>query len=104
MMGNELFGKNKGYFMTKGVQMNILPEIVKGMLDSIMEMKKDVKVDYLQIFEIESNGNVTHITHRQEIPEYRKKLVLTGVRNTYTGKVYVIDDGEYVTVMLSDEY
>ncbi|KUP08433.1 hypothetical protein Q75_02895 [Bacillus coahuilensis p1.1.43] len=74
------------------------------MLDSIMAMKKVTKVDYLQTFDVSTNGTTTYITHIQEEPNYRKQLMLTQVNNNFKGKVFIIDDGKCITVMLAEEY
>ena len=45
-----MFDTKKPFLTTKSVQTRILPEIVKGMLDSIMDMKRVIpQVDYLQV-------------------------------------------------------
>ncbi|SES89491.1 protein of unknown function [Salinibacillus kushneri] len=96
----------KPVFTTKPVQSQIMPEIIKGMLDSIMDMKRVTKVDYLQTFDISisSNGKNTYINHSQEEPHFRKQLTLTNVNNTFKGTVFIIDDSKTITVMLAEEY
>ncbi|WP_059350303.1 DUF960 family protein [Bacillus coahuilensis] len=94
----------KPVYTTKQAQNLIRPEIIKGMLDSIMAMKKVTKVDYLQTFDVSTNGTTTYITHIQEEPNYRKQLMLTQVNNNFKGKVFIIDDGKCITVMLAEEY
>jgi hypothetical protein len=95
----------KPVYTTKNVQNKIMPEIIKGMLDSIMDMKKYVAVDYLQVFHISlsKSGRNTYIDHKQEEPFYQKQLTLTNVNNKFVGKVYIIDDRNCITVMLSEE-
>ncbi|MBS3678946.1 hypothetical protein KGF86_01840 [Ornithinibacillus massiliensis] len=96
----------KEVFITKRVKSKIMPEIIKGMMDSIMEMKKGVHVDYLQVFNISlsKGGRTTYIDHSQEEPLYQKKLMLTNTNNKFSGKVFIIDDGKCITVMLAEEY
>lgn len=94
----------KPVFTTKQVQKLIIPEITKGMLDSIMAMKEVTEVDYLQVFDISTNGTTTYINHSQEEPQYRKQLMLTKANNKFEGKIFIIDDGKCITVMLAEEY
>lgn len=58
----------KQVVITRGVQDNIKPEIITGMMDSIMDFKNNIEVDYLQVFDIEvsQNGKTTYIEHSQE--------------------------------------
>ncbi|MEN2465646.1 DUF960 family protein [Ornithinibacillus sp. JPR2-1] len=101
-----MFDTTKSYYITKGVKTNICADMVKGMLDSIMEMKKVTQLDYLQVFDISlsTNGKTTYINHSQEEPKYNKQLMFTGGVNQFTGKVFIIDDGSCVTTMLAEEY
>lgn len=96
----------KQVYVTKRLQSEIMPLIITGMMDSIIEMKKTIEVDYLQVFDISfsKNGRNTYIEHTQEEPEYKKQLILTNVNNKFVGKVFIIDDGNCITVMLAEEY
>ncbi|MGV2642677.1 hypothetical protein GNF86_14575, partial [Clostridium perfringens] len=46
------------------------------------------------------------IEHSQEVPEYKEKYVLDldGLEVNGSIKVFVIDDYEYATMMLAEEY
>lgn len=96
----------KQVYITKGVQECIMPEIITGMMDSIMEFKKYIEVDYLQVFDItlSENGNTTYIEHSQEEPPFRKQLIVTNISNKFVGQIFIIDDGNCITVMLAEEY
>ena len=59
--------------------------------------------DYLQVFSFEPDINGQRIIHSQENPDYKKEYVFnldTGV----VGKVFVIDDGTYSTMLMNYEY
>lgn len=101
-----MFNKENRY-VTKGVSENVdirLQIIIWNLVD---ELKEQMEVDYLQIFNISQiNKSRIEITHKQEIPEYkaiyeidRQDIVLEN-----DAKIYVIDDVEYSTMILAEEY
>ena len=64
-----------------------------------------VKKDYLQVFEIEPiKDNLLRIEHGQEVPKYKKEIIVSNVGINSKVKLFVIDAGEYSTMMLSEEY
>lgn len=94
---------DKDRYLTKDVSKKIPLEIQILLWSMISEMK--IKKDYLQVFEIEPiKNNLLKIEHRQEVPKYKKELVVVNTSINFKVKIYVIDDGEYSTMMLSDEY
>ncbi|MFC5735897.1 DUF960 family protein [Cytobacillus gottheilii] len=96
----------KQVYITKGVQESVKPEIITGMMDSIMEFKKNIVVDYLQVFDIavSQNGKTTYVEHSQEEPPCRKQLMISNISNKFVGQIFIIDDGNCITVMLAEEY
>lgn len=61
--------------------------------------------DYLQIFElIPKYSEIVEIVHKQEIPEVTSiyKIKNNEIKNKM--KLYIIDNGEYSTMMFSHEY
>ena len=44
------------------------------------------------------------ITHSQEQPKYGRVYYIPTMGNGVTGKIYIIDDGEYATMLWADEY
>lgn len=94
---------DKDRYLTKDVSKKIPLEIQVLLWSMISEMK--IKKDYLQVFEIEPiKNNLLKIEHRQEIPKYKKEVVVVNTGINFKVKIFVIDDGEYSTMMLSDEY
>jgi len=94
---------DKDRYLTRGVSNEIPFEIQLLLWSMIGEVK--VKKDYLQVFEIETiNDNLLKIEHRQEVPKYKKDIVVRNVGINSKVKIFVIDDGEYSTMMLSEEY
>ena len=90
-------------YLTKGIQEYIdIP--LQITLWRLIE-KLEIEVDYLQVFEIEQLPNSqVRITHRQEEPEYESSTIVTGVIPVNVLKIFVIDDYEYSTMLLAEEY
>lgn len=87
-------------YLTRGVQADIPFELQLFMWDCIKTVPEP---DYLQIFQLSDfNGN-QRIIHEQEIPEYKREYLLA-IHNPVNQKVYVIDDGDHSTMLLSEEY
>lgn len=92
--------------ITRGVA-DIIPVGVQIFLWSLLDelvAKMAEEPDYLQVFEFSGdNGNQT-IIHRQENPPYQAVYQFGKVEKPLQHKIYVIDDVEYCTMLLSDEY
>ena len=83
---------------------NEIPLEIHILLWSMID-ELNVKKDYLQVFEIDPIGiNLLKIEHRQEVPRYKKEIVVRNVGISSKVKIFVIDDGEHSTMMLSSEY
>lgn len=94
---------DKDRYLTRGISEEIPLEIQILLWSMIGEIK--IKKDYLQVFEIEPIKNsLLKIDHRQEIPKYKKEHVVVNTGINSKVKIFVIDDGEYSTMMLSSEY
>ena len=62
-----------------------------------------VKRYYLQIFRLSRTVTGQHIEHEQEQPLYKRTLDVP-CEDAVDAKVYIIDDGTHVTMLLADEY
>lgn len=94
---------DKDRYLTRDVSEEIPLEIQILLWSMIVGIK--IKKDYLQVFEIEPIKNsLLKIEHRQEIPKYKKEHVVVNTGINSKVKIFVIDDGEYSTMMLSSEY
>ena len=59
--------------------------------------------DYLQVFELFTDGSRLKIVHTQECPDYRKEyLLLSDV--PIAVKIYVINDETHATMLFCEEY
>jgi hypothetical protein len=64
----------------------------------------EVEPDYLQIFELKpTTSGGQRILHRQEVPPFFAEIVFDNFENPIDIKLYVIDDGEYSTMLLPEE-
>lgn len=102
-----MFKKNNRY-VTRGINEKVdirLQLIMWSMIDKLKD-KGNVEVDYLQVFKIRKEGNKIVINQSQEVPEYSctYEIELEDVELDDEIKVYVIDSGEYSTMLFSSEY
>ena len=67
-----------------------------------------LEMDYLQVFTLKSateNGKeVQEIKLLQEQPKREQKICVNFNTAPIAAKIFVIDSGEYTTMMLNDEY
>ena len=56
------------------------------------------------MFELKAIDKQTQqIKHRQEVPKYKKVYQLRSI-NPIEQKIFIIDEGEYATMLLAEEY
>lgn len=99
--------KKESRYITRGANEKLdlrLQLILWSMIDKLNEEGKEL--DYLQVFKIRKCEEGILIEHSQEVPAYKEKYVLDldGLEVNETLKVFVIDDEEYATMMLAEEY
>ena len=91
-------------YLTKGINKEVplnLQALLWSMIDSTL-----IKKDYLQVFKIKiinKNANLIEITHTQEQPKYKNTIQAVAVIERDL-KIYVIDDGENMVMLQSNEY
>ena len=92
-------------YITSGIAASI-PEFLRLTLYYIIEMMDIKEKDYLQVFELSEvilNGKSKQkIIHFQEQPEFKQTFIIT-TKESITTKIYIIDDGNYSTMLLSSE-
>ena len=94
-----MFDNNR--YLSHGVSETIPIELqlfMWGCIDQLSEER-----DYLQIFDLEQVGTLQSITHKSEQPEHQK-VYLFPWDSPITEKIYIIDDGDHSTMLLSSEY
>lgn len=102
-----MFSRNNRY-VTRGVNEEVdirLQLIMWSMIDKLKD-EGNVKLDYLQVFKIRKEGNRIVINQSQEVPEYScvYEIELEDIKIDDEIKIYVIDSGEYSTMLLPSEY
>ena len=102
-----MFKKDNRY-VTRGVNGKIdirLQLIMWSMIDKLKD-EGNVELDYLQIFKIRKDGNKIVINQSQEVPEYSctYEIGLEDIQIEDEIKGYVIDSGEYSTMLFPSEY
>lgn len=97
-----MFEKSKGRYLTRGVDAEIPLALQIFMWNRIDELPE--KRDYLQVFDLSATeSGLQKIVHRQEQPAFEMTYIIP-TDEPITSKVYVIDDGEYCTMLLAEEY
>lgn len=102
-----MFKKDNRY-VTRGVNEEVdirLQLIMWSMIDKLND-EGNVELDYLQVFKLRREGNKIVINQSQEVPEYSctYEIELEDVQLDDEIKVYVIDSGEYSTMLFPSEY
>ncbi|HAR86572.1 MAG TPA: hypothetical protein DCR69_12645 [Clostridium sp.] len=103
-----MFKNKNNRYITRGVNEEVdirLQLLIWSMIDNLNE-KGNIEVDYLQVFKLRKEGAFIVIEHYQEVPEYKKiySLELEDIELDNRLKIYVIDSGEYATMLLPQEY
>ncbi|MEK5257573.1 DUF960 domain-containing protein [Paenibacillus sp. FSL F4-0125] len=97
-------------YVTRGINNKLNPELqmlLWALLDE--QIQSNVPMDYLQIFDLTTENEGSHkvqkIIHSQEQPERTKTYSYPGIYKPLHGiTVWIIDSGEYVTMLLPSEY
>ena len=102
-----MFKKDNRY-VTRGVNDEVdirLQLIMWSMIDKLKD-EGNVELDYLQVFKLRREGNKILINQSQEVPEYSctYEIELEDIQIEDEIKVYVIDSGEYSTMLFPSEY
>ena len=102
-----MFKKDNRY-VTRGVNEEVdirLQLIMWSMIDKLND-EGNVELDYLQVFNIRKEGKRIVINQSQEVPEYSctYEIDIEDIQIEDEIKVYVIDSGEYSTMLFPSEY
>ena len=91
-------------YITSGVYEQIPQELQLFCWQCYERVKAAGEYDYLQVFELKQIGeHIQQVEHRQEVPEYNQVYQLR-VINPIDQKIFIIEEGEYVTMLLAKEY
>ena len=102
-----MFKKDNRY-ITRGVNEEVdirLQLIMWSMIDKL-KGKGNVELDYLQIFKVRKEGKKIVINQSQEVPKYSctYEIEVEDIQIEDEIKIYVIDSGEYSTMLFPSEY
>lgn len=102
-----MFKKNNRY-VTRGVNEEVdirLQLTIWSMIDKLKD-KGNVELDYLQVFKIRKERNKIVINQSQEVPKYSctYEMEIEEIQIDDEIKVYVIDSGDYSTMLFPYEY
>lgn len=94
-------------YMTSGIQNTVPVNVVNFMLNAVAHMSGNR--DYLQVFHLWNEGGKQYLEHTQEAndefetEDYSREYVVKS-ETEINQKVYIIDSGDEITVMLAEEY
>ena len=93
-------------YLTCGVDSSIPLELQVFLWECVERMP--APKDYLQVFDLKEITDAVieenqMVIHRTEVPEYSRSYAIS-VEEPITEKVYVIDSGDYCTMLLASEY
>ena len=96
-------------FVTAEVAATIGPDIQYALWKLIDDKKQAGAVlDYLQIFELSPDyafGEIFQkVTHRQEVPPDKKDWYYRAIISPVNATIWVIDSGDYATMLYPHEY
>lgn len=100
---------DKARYLTRGIDQELPVELQSFLWICIEQLiNQGVEPDYLQVFElnsrkIEEECYLVTVKHSQEVPEYCTEYLVNS-KQKVSGKIFVIDDGAYATMLWSSEY
>lgn len=98
---------NNARYLTRGIQTSVPFDIQLLLWGLIEELGCQMKLDYLQVFKLQSitqNGQALQsIEHHQEQPQHIQKCFFY-VSEPIDITIWVIDDGDHSTMLLPEEY
>ncbi len=101
-----MFGAKR--YATRGVADEVGLDIQIVLWSLIGKRKTTGKIDYLQVFELtvecQNGEQVQMIIHRQEVPPMKDEYIIRGILEPLDTKIWVIDSGEYCTMLFPAEY
>lgn len=102
-----MFSKNSRY-VTRGINEKVdsrLQLLMWNFIDDL-KSKENIELDYLQVFKLRKEMDFIFIEHSQEVSEYKDvhAVYIEGFELEEDIKIYVIDNDEYSTMLLAEEY
>lgn len=99
---------NNPKYMTKGIAVQLPPELQLYLWQMIAELNRCHIPDYLQVFKLDAitigGQSFQQITHTQEIPPYRNTVTIRIDQPVSNRKVFCIDDQSHSTMLFAEEY
>ena len=93
---------NNPRYCTRGISETV-PLLTQIVLWDLIDSMEAAEKDYLQVFQLTTDGTTQHIIHSQEQPPYERKLEFC-TDEPITAKIFVIDDETHTTMLLAEEY
>ena len=97
-----MFENNQPRYITRGIDNNIPLELQMFMWEAVDKMPEPK--DWLQVFNLSVENGLQVIKHTSEQPRFKMTYILPTIAETVAEKIYIIDDGDYSTMLLAEEY
>jgi hypothetical protein len=102
-----MFEKEKDRFVTRSVDSEVPVEtqaLIWNFIDELKE-KRQSEMDYLQVFQLIVQDGIQVIINTQEEPLKEDCIKVSLPKNKMlTTKIWVIDDGNYSTMLFPSDY
>lgn len=97
-----MFEPEKKRYLTRGIDETLPLELQIFLWNAIDNMPEPK--DYLQVFRLNVENGLQILKHTSEQPAYEMTYILTAIENAVNAKIYCIDNEEYCTMLLAEEY
>ncbi|MGN0607259.1 MAG: DUF960 family protein [Oscillospiraceae bacterium] len=97
-----MFEKNKGRYLTKGINENVCIELQMFLWEAVDKMPEPK--DWLQVFNLNIENGMQVIRHTSEQLKFEMTYIIPMIAEPITEKIYIIDDGEHCTMLFASEY
>ena len=90
-------------YVTRGIA-DIVSPALQMLLWYLVDSMETAEKDYLQVFQLEADGEKQKIIHTQEQPPFRAEHLLCFGDTPIQAKIFLIDDEDHSTMLLAEEY
>lgn len=99
--------QEKSKYVTRAIngKLNVEIQVLLWELWGSIALRRKDKMDYLQVFEIKSDGNNVKITNRQEQPAIKEEIIIKlGLLCIKDTTVWIIDEPDNQTMLFPSDY
>ena len=101
-----MFKSKNNRYVTRGIN-EAVPQETQFFLWSLIDdqVQNGNEMDYFQQFELKATEDGQHVVHSQEVPQWSQATVMAVPRECcITETIWVIDSGDYQTMLFPEDY